>query len=177
MVSQETIEGEGLQCCGKHFTFDFTGKSSVKFYGVEGTTILVVYIEDGKMYVAVSCDCGTHFSEPHKVASIEGQIIDTEIFEKHNKFVIAFIEKKNKEHYKRAISGKINEKDCTIECSECVNPKPNPKVVSIAVGIRKYKAKPGETGAGPNETVDYVFTRDNSGVDIDCQGHGGCKVR
>ena len=177
MESQEIIEGEGLQCCGKHFSFDFTGKSSVKFYGVEGTTILVVYIQDGQMYVAVSCDCGTHFSEPHKVASIEGQIVDIEMFEKHNKFVVAFIEKKNNEYYKRAISGTINEKSCTIDCRECINRKPNPKVLSIAVGIRKYTPQAGETGAGANETVDYVFTRNNSGVDIDCQGHGGCKVR
>ena len=49
MASQEVVEGEGLQCCGKHFIFDFTGKSSVKFYGVEGTTILVVYVQDGQI--------------------------------------------------------------------------------------------------------------------------------
>jgi hypothetical protein len=172
MEVEETIEGEGLQCCGKSFSFDFTGKSSVKFYGVEGSTILVVYIKDGHMYVAVSCDCGMNFSEPHKVAAVEGQITDIQIFEKHNKFVVGFIEKKSNEYYKRAISGKIIRKNCTIECRECVNPKPNPKVVSIAVGIRKYKPKEGETGHPQNETVDYVFTRTDSTVEIDCQGHG-----
>lgn len=177
MEAQETIEGEGLQCCGKSFNFDFTGKSSVNFYGVEGTTILVVYVQNGQMYVAISCDCGTNFSEPHKVGEVEGEIVSIQIFEKHNKFVVAFIERKSNENYKRAISGTINRKNCTIDCRECVNPKPNPNVVSIAVGIRKYKPKEGEVAAGPNETVDYVFTRSDSTVEIDCQGHGGCKVR
>lgn len=177
MEVESTVEGEGLECCGSSFSFDFTGKSSVKFYGVEGTTILVVYVKDGQLYVAISCDCGTNFSEPHKVAAIEGQITDIQIFEKHNKFVVAFIERKSNEYYKRAISGLINRKNCTIDCRECVNPKPNPGVVSIAVGIRRYKPKKGETAAGPNETVDYVFTRTDGTVDIDCQGHGGCKVQ
>jgi len=177
MEVEETVEGPGLQCCGRSFSFDFTGKSNVKFYGVEGTTILVVYVQDGQMYVAVSCDCGTHFSEPRKVAVMEGEIIDIQIFEKHSKFVVAFIERKYNEDYKRAISGIINQKNCTIDCRECVNPKPNPKVVSISVGIRKYNPKEGEVVAGPNETVDYVFTRTDGTVDIDCQGHGSCTAR
>jgi hypothetical protein len=177
MASQENIEGEGLQCCNTSFAFDFTGKTNVKFYGVEGSTILVVYVKDGQMFVAVSCDCGSNFSEPLKVAGIDGQIIDIQIFEKHNKFVVAFIERKADEDLKRSISGTINEKNCTINCRECLNFKQEPGVVSIAVGIRKYTPKEGEVGAGPNETVDYVFRRTNGTVRIMCQGHGGCAIR
>jgi hypothetical protein len=176
MEVEQTVEGPGLQCCGKTFKFDFTGKSSITFYGVEGSTILVSYIMDGQMYVAVSCDCGTHFSEPHKVAAIEGEVIDIQIFEKHNKFVVAFIERKSNQDFKRSISGTINQKDCTINCRECLNFKQEPGVVSIAVGIRKYAPQEGEIAAGPNETVDYIFRRTDSSVKIDCQGHGSCKV-
>jgi hypothetical protein len=175
MQAEDTLEGEGLLCCGKSFSFDFTGKSSVKFYGVEGSTILVVYVKDGQMYIAISCNCGMKFSEPLKVAGIEGQITDIQIFEKHHKFVVAFIERKSNQDYKRAISGTINRKDCTLDSRECINPKPKPGVVSIAVNIRKYKPKEGESAAGPNETVDYVFTRVDSTVEVDCQGHGSCK--
>jgi hypothetical protein len=176
MEVEQKVEGPGLQCCNTSFSFDFAGKTSVKFYGVEGATILVVYVKDGMMYVAVSCDCGRKFSEPIKVAGVEGQIIDIQIFEKHHKFVVAFIERKDNQDFKRSISGTINDKDCTINCKECVNFKQEPGVVSIAVGIRKYSPEQGEVAAGPNETVDYVFRRTNSTVQIQCQGHGGCKV-
>lgn len=176
METENVVEGPGLQCCNKSFAFDFTGKTSVKFYGVEGTTILVVYIQNGHMYIAISCDCGTTFSQPLEVAEIQGQVLDIQIFEKHNKFVVAFIERKSNQDFKRSISGTINEKNCAIHCRECNNFKQEPGVVSISVGIRKYIPKQDEVAAGPNETVDYVFVRTDSRVQVLCQGHGSCKV-
>jgi hypothetical protein len=159
-------EGEGLLCCGKSFPFDFTGKSSVRFYGVEGNIIIVVYVKDGAFYIAVSCDCGQNFSEPRKLAAIEGQIKDIQIFQKHGQFVVGFIETISGEDYKRAITGRINSKDCSFQARECIQPKPKKGVISVAVNIRKHP-----DGSGESQTVDYVFTRVDSTVEIDCQGH------
>jgi hypothetical protein len=162
--------GNGTLCCDSQFNFDFTGVSEFEFSAVEDTRIIIVtYVKNGSLYVAISFDCGSTFEDAKKIAAINVESLrNIQILANKDQYVIAVKERLNEQDQKRAFAGKIDSNLKYFDFREC--PRPNRPAkgrdLKLGLGFRK-----NESGTGC-ESVDYEFWVDGNTVTIVCLGHG-----
>jgi hypothetical protein len=159
-------------CCNESFSLDIfpSGSTDWYFYATQDGAIVVTYVYNGHLYMAVSYDCGKTFTNTMQLMKIEGQIKKFNILAKGDQFVISVLEKNGgaNQEIKKAVSGWFTRDNNSFTHKECVKytPQPDETIINVSLGFRI-----SSTVENAIESVDYVFVKRGNIVSILCQGH------
>jgi hypothetical protein len=166
----------GNHCCGVCFKFDIVNVneiSNLTFYSAGGNVVIVTYVKDGKLYLSVSFDCGTHWQKPVLVMDVGGTVNHTQILAKENQFVIVLMinDSITKQNVKKAVSGEINRANASIKWKECVKNSGKGKIINISAGFHPSR-NPNNGKIDGESSVDFTFYfNDNGDVCLECNDH------
>ncbi len=175
-MKEDCIENENqvttFPCCGDSFSLENfpSGSTDWNFYADQDGVIVVTYVYNGELHMAVSYDCGKTFSETMQLMKIEDRIMKFNILTKGDQFVISVLEGniETRRQVKKAVSGWFTRGSNSFTFKECVrySPEIDTFIVNVSLGFRK-----SPTVENAIESVDYVFTRRGNTVSIQCQAH------
>ena len=147
-----------------------SGCTGWNFYASQDGVIVVTYVYNGQLYMAVSYDSGKTFSDAMKLMQIENEIKKFNILVRGDQFVISVLEIDNetRREVKKAVSGWLNRDTNSFSHKECVRyaPEVGETIINVSLGFRK-----SSTVQNAIESVDYVFVKRGDVVSIRCQGH------
>lgn len=159
-------------CCDESFSLaNFpSGSTDWEFYATQDGVIVVTYVHNGQLYMAVSYDCGKTFTQTEMLMQIENDIKKFNILVKGDQFVISVLEvnKETKHEVKKAVSGWLARDTNSFTHKECVrfSPEAGDTIINVSLGFRK-----SSTVQNAIESVDYVFIKRGNIISIQCQGH------